>query len=264
MPNLMYSGIMILNRRYQIQQPLLQLSLYIFLYTANSGGGTYIDPPDADIVWNNWYWAVTVNITGFSGFYVHTNIRYPLPVSILYFTGVKQGGDHLLSWKVNCNTTPGITMTLERSDRSNGNFNAIAVISADAVRCAQPFDHRDAAALKGMNYYRLKIVDNNGKVSYSSIIALLNAAGGSELVSIVPNPVSTEGKFKLNVTSARSAMIKMAIIDMQGRIVQQQNISVIAGYNSIDMNVGKLAPGTYYIRSLDADGSQRTLRFVKE
>lgn len=233
-------------------------------YTANFGSGTYINPVDANIVWNNWYWAVTFNVTGFSGFYVHTNISFPLPVTINYFRGIKQGNDHLLSWKINCNTTPGITMTLERSDKANTGFIPIAAIATDAIRCAQPFDHRDVAPLKGMNYYRLKITDNNGKITYSSTIALLNAVSGSELVSIAPNPVSSNGSFRLNVASAKATKMELIIVDMQGRKVQQQNISLIAGHNSIDMNVGKLSPGTYYIRSLDIDAEQKTLRFVKQ
>ncbi len=233
-------------------------------YTANAGSGTYINPNDANITWNGSYWSVSFDITGFSGFYVHTNLYYPLSVSINYFKGTRQGSDHLLNWKVTCNSTPKVTMVLERSAQANGNFYSINNITADAVRCAQPFDYTDAAPLKGMNYYRLKLTDSEGKISYSGTIALLNAATGSALINVAPNPVTANGSFKLNITSAQPGKMEMIISDMQGRVMKRQAVSYTAGYNSIDMNVGDLAPGIYYIRANGADPGYSMIRFVKQ
>jgi hypothetical protein len=233
-------------------------------YTANAGSGTYINPNDANITWNGFYWSVTFDITGFSGFYVHTNLYYPLSVSINYFKGTRRGNDHLLSWKVTCNSTPKVTMVLERSAEANGNFYPVSTITADAVRCAQPFDYTDAAPLKGMNYYRLKLTDSDGKISYSSTIALLNAATGSVLISVVPNPVTADGSFKLNMTSAQEGKMELIISDIQGRIVKRKTCYYVAGYKSIDMNVGNLAPGIYYIRANGANTEHNMIRFVKQ
>jgi len=222
-----------------------------------------IDPVDTDIFWNGSYWEVTFNITGFSGFYVHSNYsNTPLPVIINYFTGRKQGADHLLNWKVTCVSSPRVTMILERSADSR-NFTPINSITADAVRCNQPFDHTDTDPLKGMNYYRLKLVDADGKISYSSIVALLNAVKGFELMSIAPNPV-VDDNFKLNVASAQAGKMDIAIFDMQGRLMNRQSISVIAGFNSVPVNVDKLAAGTYSIRVSVTNERSKLLRFVKQ
>ena len=44
----------------------------------------------------------------------------------------------------------------------------------------------------GLNYYRVKIVDADGQVSYSKIIGLLNRQTGFEVVGIAPTrPFST-------------------------------------------------------------------------
>ena len=231
-------------------------------YTANSGNGFYINPVDANIVYNGSYWAVTFDVTGFSGFYVHTNPVYPLPVSFNYLNGVKQGGNHLLTWSVTCNTTPRVTLTLERSADAR-NFNGIYSITADAVRCSQPFDYTDAQPMAGINYYRLKIVDIDGKITYSNIIALINGAKGFALMNIAPNPVRGN-LFKLNTTSANSAKMEVVISDILGRIVNRQTISLSAGYNSNDVNVSSLTPGTYNIYGITADDKSGLIRFVKE
>lgn len=185
-----------------------------------------------------------------------------LPIVINYINGAKQGGKHLLNWKVTCISTPRVTMVLERSADSR-NFTAINSITADAVRCNQPFDYTDIDPLKGMNYYRLKMTDADGKVSYSNIVALLNAVKGFDIISIAPNPV-VDGNFKLNVASAQAGKMDIAIFDMQGRLVNKQNLSLIAGYNNVPVNITNLSPGSYTIRGSMNDDQAKIIRFVKQ
>ena len=231
-------------------------------YTANGGSGFYINPADANIVWNGSYWAVTFDVTGFSGFYVHTNPSYALPVSFNYLNGVKQGDKHLLSWSVTCNTTPRVTLILERN-ADNRNFSGLYSITADALSCNQPFDYTDAHPLAGINYYRLKIVDADGKITYSNTIALINGTKGFALMNIAPNPVRGNS-FKLNTTSATSTKMDVVISDMQGRIVRRQTVSLTAGFNNTDIIVNSLAPGTYSLYGITADDRSGLIRFAKQ
>jgi Secretion system C-terminal sorting domain len=237
--------------------------------TSPSSPGNYpgvrelITPGAANVVWNGIYWAVTFDVTGFSGFYVHTNNwNAPLPIVVNYLTGRKQGSGHLLNWKVTCTSTPRASMTLERSSDAV-NYSGLYTITADAARCQQPFDYTDTDPLKGMNYYRLKIVDADGKVTYSTTVALLNAVKGFDMVSIAPNPVVTDN-FKLNVASALAGKMEIHIFDMQGRLVNRRTLSLIAGFNSMPVNVANLAPGTYTIKGSMADDRSEVLRFVKQ
>jgi len=186
----------------------------------------------------------------------------PLPIVINYINGTKQGSKHLLNWKVTCISSPRVTMVLERSADSR-NFTGINSITADAVRCNQPFDYTDIDPLKGMNYYRLKMTDTDGKISYSSIVALLNAVKGFDIVGITPNPV-VDDNLKLNVTSAQAGKIDIAIYDMQGRLVNRQSISLIAGFNNLPIYVSNLSPGTYTIQGIVADERSKIIRFVKQ
>ncbi len=226
--------------------------------------GTKVLLTPVSVVLNGTIWEVTVDVTGFSGFYVHTKLtNTPLPITINYFTGQKQGSNHLLNWKVTCNNTSKATMTLERS-ADGRNYSGINTIVADAARCNQPFNYSDANPLKGMNYYRLKMLDDNGKVTYSSIVALLNAAKGFEIVSIAPNPVVGD-QLNLNIASSKSEKIDLQLYDMQGRMISRHTISVIAGFSSIKLNVAQLAAGTYSLRGLSGNDEQiKMIRFVKQ
>jgi hypothetical protein len=212
---------------------------------------------------NGSIWSVTINVAGFSGFYLHTNnFNAPLPIIVNYLTGRRQGSNHLLNWKVTCATSPRAIMTLERSADSR-NYTGINTITADAARCQQPFDYTDANPLNGMNYYRLKIVDADGKVTYSTTVALLNAVKGFDIISIAPNPVVADN-FKLNLASAVSGKMEIIIFDMQGRLVNRQSISLIAGFNSLPVNVANLAAGTYTIKGSMTDDQSKVIRFVKQ
>ena len=149
---------------------------------------------------------------------------------------------------------------MQRSTDSR-NFNTIYSIFATAVRCQQPFDYTDNQPAKGTNYYRLKMTDVDGKITYSSIVVLINAVKGMELMNIAPNPV-VNGSFNLKVSTAEKTQMEIVITDMQGRILQKQSVSMIAGFNAIPMHVQNLATGTYQLFGNTADGRTRVLRFV--
>jgi hypothetical protein len=58
--------------------------------------------------------------------------------------------------------------------------------------------------------------------------------------------------------------MEINIFDMQGRLVNRQTLSLIAGFNNLPVNVADLAPGTYTIRGTIADDRSRVMRFVKQ
>ena len=184
----------------------------------------------------------------------------PLPITVNYLNGTRQNSNHLLTWKITCNSTAGATMSLERSSDGR-NYNSIYTITASALRCRQPFDQTDTHPLAGVNYYRLKITDANGKVTYSSVISLINADKGFEVMNIAPNPI-VNGSFKLNISAAQKMQLDIVITDMQGRQLQKQTMNLIAGFNAIDMSVKNFAKGTYQVSGNTADGISGVIRFV--
>lgn len=182
------------------------------------------------------------------------------PVSVNYFTGTKQNGNHLLNWKLTCNSTPAVTMVMQRST-DGVNYTAVFSEYATALRCLQPFYFTDNQPASGVNYYRIKMIDANGKVTYSSIISLINAVKGIELMSISPNPVVNK-KFKLEISTAQNVVFEMLITDLQGRVVQKKSFELVAGFNTIPVLVNNLAAGTYQVYGNTVQGRTRLLRFI--
>jgi hypothetical protein len=185
----------------------------------------------------------------------------PLPIDLNYLNGFKQNGTHLLNWKVTCNNNAAATMVLERS-ADKQNFTTITTVTATALRCQQPFDYTDQQPLAGINYYRLKMVDVNGKVTYSSVIALLNKSTGFEIVNLLPTIVNSNAI--LNITAAQKTKMDMVITDITGRQVQKIAYNLIAGSNQFNLNLAGLGAGTYQITGYTADEKSKTIRFVKQ
>ncbi len=181
-------------------------------------------------------------------------------VLVDYFSGIKQNNDHVLNWKLTCSSSPFVNTELERSTDGR-NYKSITGINATALRCQQPFSYTDAGPATGTNYYRLKMTDADGKVLYSTVVVLIHANNGFEFVNISPNPV-VGGSFDLKVSTAKNTQLQIIITDMQGRVLQQRTVSTIAGFNSIPINVTKLAAGTYQIYGITAHERSKVLRFV--
>jgi hypothetical protein len=189
------------------------------------------------------------------------NFLNPLPITINYINGVKQGSTNLINWQVACVNNLNATMVVERS-ADNRNFTAINTITASALRCAQPFNYYDNSPLSGINYYRLKTINDNGAVTYSSVIALMNKDAGFDIVNLLPNIVTSTAV--LNVTSAKQSQLNIVITDMMGRKVQQSAYELVAGSNQFNLNLAHLAAGTYQISGYTAEGINKTIRFVKQ
>ncbi|MBL0146852.1 MAG: hypothetical protein IPP48_15140 [Chitinophagaceae bacterium] len=154
------------------------------------------------------------NVSTFSPFTIGSiSFLNPLPIVVNYLQGTKQGSSHHLNWKVTCNSTPTATMVLERS-ADNRNFAAINTVTADALRCAQPFNYVDASPLAGVNYYRLRITDANGKVTFSNTIAMVNKLSGIAIVGITkPGNKCRSRYIKCSKCSARNiATLRLAIL----------------------------------------------------
>lgn len=116
----------------------------------------------------------------------------PLPVSITSFEGVKQLSGAALHWSV---ATENNLKAYELQSSDNGSsFETIASITPTAKTGEAgnySFLHKDIfAGAKAGVYYRLRIVDADGTLSYSKTIYIPNSVPGGQL-KMYPNPAQS-------------------------------------------------------------------------
>lgn len=215
------------------------------------------------VTWNatrSW-WEVKVPVTGFSGFYLSAALATVLPISIEYFKGVQTENKHVLSWKANCSSA-SVTFEIQRS--ADGlHFTSLNNLTASQVRCSQPFDFTDEHPVSGINYYRIKIIDIDGKLTYSNIISLTLKTKGIELVSLSPNPVIKNNPV-LKINTGDNSLVHIVISDFAGRFVRNQTAQLIPGINPVILNTQSLARGVYQVTAYSAGSAPKTLRLIKQ
>ena len=182
-----------------------------------------------------------------------------VPIRLNYIIGKKLSSGNALNWKVTC-TSFSITMEIERASNVR-DFKGIFNIAATQARCNQPFDFTDAQPLKGNNYYRLKMIDIDGKISYSPIVLLISATKGFEMVGLYPTVVKNQTT--LSVSTATTTILQTNVTDLSGKLLISNKQTILAGSNLILIDCGKLAPGIYNLTGIAADATKKTIRFVK-
>ena len=82
-------------------------------------------------------------------------------------------------------------------------------------------------------------------------------------ILLYPNPVNDVLNMEIkNLSSSHSSI---QIFDAMGRVVLTKNVELVTGNQEVNIPVGKLIPGIYYLRIADASGRmEQHYRFVKE
>jgi hypothetical protein len=163
---------------------------------------------------------------------------YAFPVTLIYFTGKAIDQQNELSWATSEETNNDY-FEVERSsngivfsilDRISGAGNHYATKTYSMIDPA-PYPH---------TYYRLKQVDYDGTISYSSIIYIKQAA--AQRFSLYPNP--TSGLLNLANKEGGGAL-HIFIYDFNGRETLQKTY-MPASVMTID--VRQLIKGKYIIK----------------
>jgi Secretion system C-terminal sorting domain len=95
-------------------------------------------------------------------------------------------------------------------------------------------------------YYRLRIVDNDGKIQYSHIILLKPDNSQKPVVKVMPNPF--KDMLTVNYSTLHAGELSILITDVYGQTVQKIQTAINAGENNIAVrNLGNLPSGTYFL-----------------
>ncbi|HWI93105.1 MAG TPA: T9SS type A sorting domain-containing protein [Flavisolibacter sp.] len=177
-----------------------------------------------------------------------------LPVNLLSFDAQKQNTAVQLVW-----TTASEKFfshfIVERSATAN-DFSTLQTIKATSG--AEPYTAIDQHPLPGTNFYRLKMVDDDGTYTYSKTIAV-NTANSVSAISISPNPAANHCTLQMEAAAAASETI--IIINATGSIVHQQKLYLQTGTNHFLIDISGLAKGIYFVQ---LKNSSAVLQLVKQ
>ncbi|MEO6949835.1 MAG: T9SS type A sorting domain-containing protein [Ginsengibacter sp.] len=171
-------------------------------------------------------------------------VAYPAPVVLTNFDVQTVNNKNVLAWSTSQESNSNY-YSIEHSTDGN-NFEAIGQIAAAGNSSnASNYTYTDANPAAGINYYRLKMVDLDNSVKYSSIKSVRNTAGNISFKAY-PNP--TVGTLYLDIPSDRSDRATLSVTNVSGQIVLKNEIALKPGKNTIPVKVNSLSSGTYIIK----------------
>jgi Secretion system C-terminal sorting domain len=175
-----------------------------------------------------------------------------LPFTRFEWNATALNNTALLSWDVEND----VSIKQYEAERSENGiyFTTINSTPSKKLSGTSYYNFTDNNPVNGWNYYRIRITELNGQVTYSTVKKLNFSKNG--IVKIYPNPASTVLNLQLEQLPLQGAVAQ--IVDVTGRIYYQTPVTKSA----MQLNVSKLLPGSYFIRYV-SNGEIQSFKFIK-
>jgi uncharacterized repeat protein (TIGR01451 family) len=177
-----------------------------------------------------------------------------LPVKLTSFTAKLVNDAGLLKWSTE-SEVKNDRFEVERSD-DGIHFSYRGSINGNGTsQVVHDYQYSDPlATTAAIVYYRLRIIDIDGKGTYSKIIALkLNGTLANEMVTVYPNPFMTGVKISMNSSKEEDAVFRILAID--GKELVRRIITIQKGDNIIVLrDLQQLNKGNYMLEIISSSG----------
>ena len=174
-----------------------------------------------------------------------TNIQFnaPLPIKLSAFSANLKSAAVMLNWTSQLESMASHYGVEKSGDGKN--FNTIGTIAAFG-NSSSPLKYSfDDKNFSGTGYYRLKLVDVDGKFSYSKVLYVNGGSGSSTTLSVFPNPFRSDVQLKgINASDVNKNNIR--VFNVEGKAVNY----TVTGANSIAIDAN-LPKGVYILQVKD-------------
>ena len=164
----------------------------------------------------------------------------PLPFKLLSFTATNVNNDYVsLLWSTSMEQNVD-HFEIERSTDRNSFTTVASVKAVGQSDIPQYYSAKDEQPSQGINFYRLKEVDLDGKFYYSSVVPVQFGKENAPLM--YPNPSSA----LVTIVAGSEPVSEIMIYDALGK--QLKRIDNTGGSTSITVNIGGFGNGIYIVQ----------------
>jgi Secretion system C-terminal sorting domain/FG-GAP repeat len=185
-----------------------------------------------------------------------------LPVSLISMDGQNTGFINTINWTTAYEESSDY-FGVERSI-DGINYTEVGTVKAadnSALNITYHYSDNISSVTSDIYYYRLRLVDLSGSVSYSGTIRI--DLGNSEFRAVVsPNPFTDN--LRVNIEDPTQEPAELTVKDLNGKLVGQMNIALIKGDNSIFINEIDNSPGGIYFITIKTPTRLQTIKILKQ
>ena len=175
----------------------------------------------------------------------------PLPLTFANLQGMYVDGVSELNWATLSELNFGhFELEYSTDGISFNNISNINAVGNSSSRVEYGYNHKQPKT--GANYYRLKLVDKDGRFTYSNIVVLNVVVKGIQITGIYPNPFID--KVNISITTGSKDLARVRLFDNIGQLILNQQSTIQAGVNIVTVNnLNSLPKGTYVLEVRTAD-----------
>jgi len=189
-----------------------------------------------------------------------------MPVKLTRISANKVSGDVLLSWE----TASEANFSHYEIERS---ADAYHFAKAGIVNAQPQFGNNKTYSFTDVNvlnatslvngslYYRLKMVDKDGRFEYSKIVSVKPSIEMTEVVTTYPNPFTDAVYIKMNLL--KTSKVILTITDAAGRVIRSKKLTLAQGESIVSfLQLDNLQMGTF-ILSASVNGKISTVKIMR-
>lgn len=173
---------------------------------------------------------------------VEISLLTPLPLSMTTFAAKATDKGNIVEWTTERETEIE-TFLIERSISGDRSFVTIGQVAPLNRNSRNNYTFMDSKPLS-QGYYRLKVVENDGRFSYSNVVAV-GRKKEFTINDVYPNPTANDVNLRFSAT--KNEGVTISIVDALGSMVYNQAYDGNAGVNEININTTNFATGIYKI-----------------
>jgi hypothetical protein len=176
-----------------------------------------------------------------------------LPLTLVSFYSSQQNQEIILYWRTE-NEENINSFEIESGRDGNSDWQALEMIPSMAANAnGYSYTFIDHTNMSGDRYYRLKIIDRDGKYVYSKVLFITSGQTGT--LSVTPTLVYSS----MNVNLPASGPAQVSIFNTSGQPVK----TLTAGSEVFNIDVSRLNRGEYFL-SVSQGKNFHTTKFFKQ
>lgn len=184
-----------------------------------------------------------------------------LPVEYVFFKAELVGEDVALDWET-ATEQHNHRFEVQRSVDGQQFVTIGRVNSLSQGGEGRSYAWTDKEPVNGMNWYRIRQVDQNGASSLSEVRMVIAGGEDFQVGKVYPNPVGWGRDLNVDVFSATAMRGQLSVRDMTGRMVLTQEVGLVSGGNTVSLPTDGMEAGAYFLELRNEEGRSLFRRFV--
>jgi|GEM_PF-1016405 len=188
-----------------------------------------------------------------------------LPLTLEKFNGNRKGNDNLLQW-VTYDEVHTDRFEIEYSTDGQ-NFQLAGTVAAAGNSSSSLSYHFTHSPVYESAFYRLKMIDIDGSVTYSQVIFIAATTTITDAcLQLQGNvyPIPFEGRIILPISACKSQNATITLTSIDGRILKKEKTTIKKGVTAYTINgLGSLISGTYVLQVIPEYGNSIVKKIEK-